>query len=169
MSFNPRSRVGSDARSVLHFFFRRVSIHAPAKGTTGTMQIWNQHIAGCNPRSREGNDMDSANKRAFVLSCNPRSREGNDLNISQRIPQVKVAIHVPAKGTTKAASDLADWVGVAIHVPAKGTTNMFITYIFLFDCCNPRSREGNDSSACWHWPDRSVAIHVPAKGTTACR
>ena len=57
MRFNPRSREGSDVFKVkTAVLILYVSIHAPARGATGTN--WPRHgTANCfNPRSREGSD-----------------------------------------------------------------------------------------------------------------
>ena len=62
MSFNPRSREGSDTI------------------VSGTLR----HNKGFNPRSREGSDESKEYLDKSKSGFNPRSREGSDSNFSQK-------------------------------------------------------------------------------------
>ena len=79
--FNPRSREGSDAKTLEPYVeFVHISIHAPAKGAT------------CPRRS--------SSRCAYF---NPRSREGSDVSSSRLDVCVLISIHAPAKGATLCA------------------------------------------------------------------
>ena len=79
MSFNPRSREGSDKRGEhMEIRARPVSIHAPAKGATGRSGSCRPYPGRFNPRSREGSDMQDRFANMPQISFNPRSREGSD-------------------------------------------------------------------------------------------
>ena len=97
--FDPRSRVGNDAIALIPPIMPLISIHVPAWGTT----LPDCHSPHCqpfqstfprgerrqskaiirwlvyfNPRSRVGNDLQSANLFQSPSNFNPRSRVGND-------------------------------------------------------------------------------------------
>ena len=56
-SFNPRSRTGSDLiRIVKVVVHKKVSIHAPARGATGGYEVVKVISESFNPRSRTGSD-----------------------------------------------------------------------------------------------------------------
>ncbi len=80
MDFNPRSREGSDERTLLHTMLSwGISIHAPARGATTRSGSLTGSNKDFNPRSREGSDRKTT---CFcicnLLNFNPRSREGSD-------------------------------------------------------------------------------------------
>ena len=76
--FNPRSREGSDLKTVYH-----------------TLQkIY------FNPRSREGSDPTQSSISAGHLHFNPRSREGSDFASGLARKYISISIHAPAKGAT---------------------------------------------------------------------
>ncbi len=123
VSFNPRSRAGSD--DVLGLFSRggQVSIHAPAQGATCSRMFYSTRLHGFNPRSRAGSDCEGrllltrhscfnprsrAGSDALRLSplkgrrgFNPRSRAGSDFVREVTIRGCTVSIHAPAQGATR--------------------------------------------------------------------
>ena len=78
VSFNPRSREGSDC---LEMFQQPIS-------------------AGFNPRSREGSDFKASSGSPEQQRFNPRSREGSDYGLRETDWNKVVSIHAPAKGAT---------------------------------------------------------------------
>ena len=54
--FNPRSREGSDGRVHYMGVFDYISIHAPARGATSSIDCNGVSSSNFNPRSREGSD-----------------------------------------------------------------------------------------------------------------
>ena len=121
--FNPRSREGSDFSLLLHYIFRTISIHAPARGATGNGQAEVYDSSDFNPRSREGSDR----------------RRG-----SIRPSSGTISIHAPARGATVSAILTPPICAISIHAPARGATpshNLTPAYRTDF---NPRSREGSD-------------------------
>ncbi len=101
-----------------------VSIHVPARGTTGSTQ-------------------DSVDQ---YKSFNPRSRTGNDAREIMSEVLGAVSIHVPARGTTLLFYDYDDPKAVSIHVPARGTTPPSSTLIgrFLFQSTFPHGERPPD-------------------------
>ena len=102
LNFNPRSREGSDNGYNCRFGLIGISIHAPAKGATGTEDSRTESTNYFNPRSREGSDVLPAVQAVRILwisihapakgatetyltisnrqkNFNPRSREGSDV------------------------------------------------------------------------------------------
>ena len=79
-SFNPRSRTGNDGSpSSPPPTLDHVSIHVPARGTTGTtLPLIPIGICCFNPRSRTGNDKFCRQYHQTSACFNPRSRTGND-------------------------------------------------------------------------------------------
>ena len=76
--FNPRSREGSDYIQGRYICACCISIHAPAKGATHSLQI--------SPAARS--------------DFNPRSREGSDQDLGDVVSGLAISIHAPAKGAT---------------------------------------------------------------------
>jgi len=58
--------------------FRRVSIHAPAKGATSVREPVSKGRTCFNPRAREGRDNTLRLQAQASKSFNPRAREGRD-------------------------------------------------------------------------------------------
>ena len=56
-----------------------ISIHAPAKGATKSIQINGKYRFYFNPRSRKGSDEHNCKILQSVPNFNPRSRKGSDL------------------------------------------------------------------------------------------
>ena len=79
-SFNPRSRTGNDEGLRRCGGLRQcVSIHVPARGTTGVSPQSAPGVRSFNPRSRTGNDYYHVPiVLTIIVSFNPRSRTGND-------------------------------------------------------------------------------------------
>ena len=76
-----------------------ISIHAPAKGATGTL--------------------------AYMLRSlyfNPRTREGCDVLTVAGYVGNTISIHAPAKGATEAYALRVVQAVISIHAPAKGAT-----------------------------------------------
>ena len=121
--FNPRSRVGSDARGWRSWKSRPVSIHAPAWGATALPVRSFPAARRFNPRSRVGSDdCQRFFERLLEVSIhapawgatgvatfpgrpkssfNPRSRVGSDDDpIKAAALELAVSIHAPAWGAT---------------------------------------------------------------------
>ena len=101
-----------------------------------------------NPRSREGNDVDTAvtgyGKNQFQ-STFPRGER--HILLLLRLQCSAVSIHVPARGTTiKPFADL--YFPVSFNPRSReGNDDTVRPYFTSFSCFNPRSREGNDCFA----------------------
>ena len=119
--FNPRSRVGSDTRSRRVQPSIRVSIHAPAWGATQTARHEADRRSSFNPRSRVGSDAVHASCRRLTKCFNPRSRVGSDVSRAVRSIRDRVSIHAPAWGATSSSRRHAS-PRVSIHAPAWGAT-----------------------------------------------
>ena len=100
----------------------QVSIHVPARGTTG--------------------GIDLAELEGYV-SIHVPARGTTGLDEEPHGGQ-GVSIHVPARGTTYDYAKMLEEAAVSIHVPARGTTPPFLIVCSIHLCFNPRSRKGND-------------------------
>ncbi len=168
-----------------------VSIHAPARGTTGLDHVEPPACAFQSTPPREGRpslerhlallalvsihapargttQLDDATRRR--LTCfNPRPRARDDLRRrGQARGLYRVSIHAPARGTTSPPTRRAQPVGaVSIHAPARGTTRSTAWMSLDGGGFNPRPRArddlpGLDPAA----RGADVSIHAPARGTT---
>ena len=189
ISFNPRSREGSDC---LYFYCFVVKV-----GFQSTLPRRERHMFSFlvwdferfNPRSREGSDdlsgrYGSSSKRSF----NPRSREGSDQRVCGCCRTHLVSIHAPAKGATIFLRLVYYQKVVSIHAPAKGATKMksrkWKTLLFQSTLPRRERRRASGSRAAdllfqSTLPRRErrmsletssqrqlVSIHAPAKGAT---
>ena len=79
-SFNSRSREGSDRTSYILNLVTHVSIHAPARGAT-VVSVCSSDSTSCfNSRSREGSDKEICAFSDGLRCFNSRSREGSDVS-----------------------------------------------------------------------------------------
>ncbi len=102
-SFNPRSRVGSDAPN----------------------PVTDRAIVGFNPRSRVGSDPLIApmvqRVRGFQSTLPRGERQNHD---SEECSDSDVSIHAPAWGATLSSDALPQTLEVSIHAPAWGATTL---------------------------------------------
>ncbi len=147
MDFNPRSREGSDRyRSDSCIQIQLISIHAPARGATCTVRLFDFLVMNFNPRSREGSDV--------TIDFNCSASNG-------------ISIHAPARGATlyrcgdtgchefqstlprgerrRLAHLIVGSLFISIHAPARGATAAALFFVQKVTDFNPRSREGSDS------------------------
>ena len=146
----------------------KVSIHAPARGATGTSLRLTGPATSFNPRTREGCD-------SFGFAA-PSPPPGVSIHAPARGATVvghiaatamKVSIHAPARGATRIPGSLVAPFPVSIHAPARGATAEDMEYTCHACGFNPRTREGCD----WCFEIKGkhrdgVSIHAPARGAT---
>ena len=102
-----------------------ISIHAPAKGATGTERLKELMDYHFNPRSREGSDQILRIQGLKLPFQSTLPRRERHLYLIHKIHGLIISIHAPAKGAT------------VLHQPTKWLREYF----------NPRSREGSDNKA----------------------
>ena len=119
-----------------------VSIHAPTRGATLSMEILckSSGFQSTHPRGvRQGNYRSCRRYGCF----NPRTHEGCD---DEEVARCQGG-------------------GVSIHAPTRGATH--IQDIFLCrQCFNPRTHEGCDLSGTKADIIQEVSIHAPTRGAT---
>ena len=190
-NFNPRSREGSDTLRQLIFINdnqfqstlprreRRklavtgrastgISIHAPAKGATAAVAIFEVGATNFNPRSREGSDNLAQNKFALevIISIHAPAKGATGRSIRQRYCErfqstlPRRERHFPlwyARYTTK----------ISIHAPAKGATMFIISFLkfrIQFQSTLPRRERPRALDEVMQVD--AISIHAPAKGAT---
>ena len=124
--------------------FACVSIHVPARGTTGAAdRIAQIHPVSIHvPARGTTQEIQMISVKREFQSTFPRGERHDKIVKMEKAKQV--SIHVPARGTTSIIKSFMALPLVSIHVPARGTTVcQLIT-------------SGN----------LPVSIHVPARGTT---
>ena len=128
---------------------REVSIHAPTKGATGTIQSNESIPRSCfNPRSHEGSDLCSeVLPAADPMFQSTLPRRERPLRYLFFYAIYNVSIHAPTKGATMSGIYANLDYEVSIHAPTKGATAMIIRSLILQKSFNPRSHEGSDVSA----------------------
>ena len=122
-----------------------VSIHAPARGATQSIQYILCHLKVSIHAPAKGatiNSLPDTMPKDTFQSTLPRRERPQQVKADA--PAAKVSIHAPAKGATSGWDGLPASDPVSIHAPAKGATRApWHTYMFLTSF-NPRSREGSD-------------------------
>ena len=146
ISFNPRSREGSDC---LYFYCFVVKV-----GFQSTLPRRERHMF------------------SFLVwdfeRFNPRSREGSDeIPPPTRGNATLVSIHAPAKGATSGTVKIADAEQeFQSTLPRRERPDQDVFW-YQINCFNPRSREGSDAFRTMRiLLHSSVSIHAPAKGAT---
>jgi len=126
----------------------RVSIHAPARGSTDRLAK-NGPMKGCfNPRTRTGCDNLTLASWMNMICFNPRTRTGCDISkCFCATINVAVSIHAPARGATCLLLVAHQTGRVSIHAPARGATFSLFLDSPRLTRFNPRTRTGCDGKA----------------------
>ena len=126
MDFNPRSRKGSDAtNTVINTGTTAISIHAPARGATGT---------------------GSTTLSLGLISIHAPARGATFIALAEDVI-TSISIHAPARGATLAVPQVhtyilfqstlpqgerqmpffkeSKYIDISIHAPARGATQQF--------------------------------------------
>ena len=96
-----------------------ISIHAPAKGATKSLDYINGAPYNFNPRTREGCDHVFCQKTAPNFYFNPRTREGCDRFLRVNLTDNLISIHAPAKGATQDFATTQLWRGFQSTHPRR--------------------------------------------------
>ena len=168
--FNPRSREGSDSPMWRFCWRSNISIHAPAKGATGS----GLPSPSC-PRPFQSTL--PRRERPYTVIYTPSSHwisihapaKGATITPLRITASAGISIHAPAKGATSTQKRWKTSRKISIHAPAKGATAAALATHTCRPDFNPRSREGSDRHAqplhnLWR-----ISIHAPAKGATCPR
>ena len=170
--------------------YRRISIHAPARGATKPFISFVSPFSNFNPRTREGCDMglscgvtihrtfQSTHPRGVRLgfsdllfrhrfiSIHAPARGATIYNQHKLIHQY-ISIHAPARGATSIKLNLIKLRRISIHAPARGATFPSRFRKPKRSDFNPRTREGCDVSEFVHSLESyTISIHAPARGAT---
>ena len=147
---------------------RQVSIHAPARGATGTATVTATTTVGFNPRARAGRDLRFFRliPREEHVSIHAPARGATPV-LSSIVHELQVSIHAPARGATRHESPDERRGRVSIHAPARGATRACWGPSTRMNRFNPRARAGRDRTV-GEPRDRpiQVSIHAPARGAT---
>ena len=125
-----------------------ISIHAPARGATGDLQLQINDIDISIHAPARGATIDIGGIQMFYVYFNPRSREGSDVpspgthwlwNVFQStLPRgerrfsdnllsnlTDISIHAPARGATISSITCRVNISISIHAPARGATRVW--------------------------------------------
>ena len=91
---------GATPGGIIRIVGCEISIHAPVKGATVSMQV----------------------SKAIATDFNPRSREGSDHRHCPQSQQAGISIHAPVKGATMLPDLKLAVRRISIHAPVKGAT-----------------------------------------------
>ena len=101
ISFNPRSRAGSDPAWPTLRTSQSGCFNPRSRAGSDFWQRWRgQTSAGFNPRSRAGSDPTLPMQAEQGEGFNPRSRAGSDPKEEKKESIKEVSIHAPARGAT---------------------------------------------------------------------
>ena len=146
LSFNPRSRMGSDVLRGTQRKNLRVSTHAPAWGATVSFVNFGRAIKSFNPRSRMGSDVSCSSGLPLALKFQPTLPHG------ERHPGCHLS---------------RDAEGFQPTLP-HGERQNCLAYGATTRSFNPRSRMGSDALPFIKLRFVSlVSTHAPAWGATA--
>ena len=145
--FNPRSRTGNDCSIVGNYMTFEVSIHVPARGTTGCKQVCAADVLfqSTFPHGERPGATAGATGRRKFQSTFPHGERPDA--IVEGLRPIVVSIHVPARGTTRKDQEEGREEGCFNPRSRTGNDSTSGALIPLASCFNPRSRTGNDSRA----------------------
>ena len=123
-----------------------VSIHVPARGTTGSDSVPYASPTRFQSTFPRGERQYWITCQMMITTCfNPRSREGNDVCVTSTLICSPVFQSTFPRGERLGMSVFCSLLYfVSIHVPARGTTCAVSRKRKKTSGFNPRSREGND-------------------------
>ena len=189
-SFNPRTREGCDIPQNEYKTIFKVSIHAPARGATGSgaeNPVVTELFQSTYPRWVRQPPYICTFRHATFQSTHPRGvrqpipppytqqqsvsihapARGATCRIPSRGCKGAVSIHAPARGATDVQRTASVQRRVSIHAPARGATADISHAWPLESSFNPRTREGCDPCLIRALTILgSVSIHAPARGAT---
>ena len=169
-----------------------ISIHAPARGATGSGWITPGHsglfqstlprgerrlcrlsadllIYDFNPRSREGSDAHGKELGSSHADFNPRSREGSDEpSYRGRITVQRFQSTLPRGERLQIHLHFMNPAQISIHAPARGATffQQLLSFFLGFQSTLPRGERPVFLQLfgliC------TISIHAPARGATCC-
>ena len=145
MSFNPRSRTGSDIHDVRGIACRGSFNPRSRTGSDLRFPGSPSGIHGFNPRSRTGSDHQAGVLLQIFQSFNPRSRTGSDFAILSLSLTPMLQSTLPHGERLGAQMYESCKNSASIHAPARGATNADHADQRNGRGFNPRSRTGSDS------------------------
>ena len=151
-NFNPRSREGSDPVCTLPPCPPGISIHAPARGATGSLRHISLGHRDFNPRSREGSD-DFLFATCYSINYfNPRSREGSDDGNEKKIAVDDLFQSTLPRGERRSVRLRREHPYCHFNPRSREGSDNIFNLTFIGTCnFNPRSREGSDEVFLSHW------------------
>ena len=151
MSFNPRSREGSDSIGLLQALSASfVSIHAPARGATCPK------YGGCSSSivsihaPARGATHYNINFPLYCLFQSTLPRGERPIGLLQALSASFVSIHAPARGATLSCPKTIKFRACFNPRSREGSDRLKQSIQNLTICFNPRSREGSDISELYH-------------------
>ncbi len=168
MSFDPRSREGSDSLPAREQHRQCVSIHAPARGATLQLPLHVVRLSVSIHAPARGATFVSPVVWFVGSGFDPRSREGSDGRRLYSGGSDRVSIHAPARGATYQVRLASATYAFRSTLP-RGERQAPAYRQGAHRCFDPRSREGSDMATFARQSDHRVSIHAPARGATAGR
>ena len=189
MSFNSRSRMGSDKMRLAGWARKSKFQFTLPHGERHYQNSDDPEDVSFNSRSRMGSDTSSLGgslslsvsihapawgaTRAQVVLENALAEfqftlpHGERQGVQGRVRRRgQVSIHAPAWGATCASPHRQRLILVSIHASAWGATRSTPRRSRWLGCFNSRSRMGSDRTLKSHITNRRVSIHAPAWGAT---
>ena len=186
--FNSRARKGRDSGMVLSSGLSAVSIHAPARGATATLNAgvhkpsvsihapargatiaFRRDSVYCEfqftrPQgARQTSLGETSTAKVFQFTRPQGARPGR----ARALPALSgVSIHAPARGATRADGQAHDVHRVSIHAPARGATAIRyapdeVARVSIHAPARGATRDGDGGRV-----EPRVSIHAPARGAT---
>ena len=148
-----------------------VSIHAPARGATGPLFVFNRRVSGFNPRTREGCDI--FEPAAFYAigkfqSTHPRGVRPCPISPASWVLMLFQSTH--PRGVRLWSYDLQRTDYRCFNPRTREGCDFLKVEVWRTGKkrFNPRTREGCDAARSALARLRSVSIHAPARGATIC-
>ena len=129
-----------------------ISIHAPARGATGSLRHISLGHRDFNPRSREGSD-DFLFATCYSINYfNPRSREGSDDGNEKKIAVDDLFQSTLPRGERRSVRLRREHPYCHFNPRSREGSDNIFNLTFIGTCnFNPRSREGSDEVFLSHW------------------
>ena len=135
---------GATGTTVLERIDNNISIHAPARGATTFNKLRSVPLDISIHAPARGATCPMRSPLLSFGHFNPRSRKGSDPGKMCHPHALRISIHAPARGATLCKVHNFSIVIISIHAPARGATFWRIPRRLIYFYFNPRSRKGSD-------------------------
>ena len=158
-------REGRRALALVHGQLRHISIHAPPRGATSCVYVYN-NVAYFNSRPSARGDMFDFLYLNLSTYFNSRPSARGDKNAAQTGKALMISIHAPPRGATFPFTNFHEQNLISIHAPPRGATETAVATDVGNSISIHAPPRGATRFGAGRRHMRNISIHAPPRGAT---